>query len=771
MSVVPDGLVPLGDSGWQVWRSARLRATGFPAAGLDRLSAPECATAADAHLGGRLDRAQFISAFDAATRAQTGQLCDIAADPLFREAVTWQNINLVNEIDRFVKIGPATSRNKGLRQREIAITRYWQRYCGKNDTIGFFGPMCWVRFDQDGPAVDVQPGPGLVRERVVDLEWRVLISFADSLSADPRYRPWLPVRRQPHLALDGRTFLRVGAKPEQLSEAAARLLAASDGTRAAAQCAAAAIANPGTGLRKPADVFLIMEKLAEQGLLRWGFDLPLAIAAEDRLRTSLAMIGDPTLRAQAGANFERLTGARDELAVAAGDPDKVYAAMRRLEHSYVELTGGPAQHRPGATYAGRGVAYEDTARDLELSFGPEILTALAPALTPLLHAARWLTAAVAEACDAILRELYDEAGAGTVPLGELWVLARSLLLEAGPAVDVLAEFTRRWLALLGLNRPNPGVHRITLDATELSRAVAEAFPADPPGWSAGRLHSPDLQLCADSVEALALGEFTAVLGELHIATLTGASGLATRFHPEPEALRAALHRDLGGRVLLLEPADEPGVTARLTDTLSGPPDVILAYTAAPTSTLEGLLAALTASFVDGELRALAADGRSWPVRELLAPFLSELVCDGFKLAGAGPYTPRVTVDRLVVHRETWRTTVGGCGLVAPLTEADRYLAVRRWRASLGLPERVFIRVGTEIKPCYVDLTSPASVAAFTAMVRAAHRTGGDQVPLTVSEMLPGSEQAWVPDAAGRRYFSELRMTVRDPIPAGENHDR
>jgi lantibiotic biosynthesis dehydratase-like protein len=767
----PDGLVPLGDTGWHVWQSAILRGTGFPADGLDRLATPECATAADAHLAGELDRETFAATFETATAELTARLCDIAADPLFREAVTWQNIDVVDQLDRFTQAGQVRSRNKQQRRLEIVITRYWQRYCGKNDTIGFFGPVCWVRFDPTGPAVRAKPGPGLVRHRVVDLERRVLASLADTIAADPRYRPVLPVCRQPHLAMDGDQLLRVGVRPERLPAGDAALLAASDGTRTAAQVAALALADSKTGLRKEADAFLALDRLAEQGLLRWRFDPPVDHTAEHRLRESLAGIDDPELRGEALGMLHRLETPRAELAGAAGDPDTLNPAMRRLEDSYVELTGGPTKHQPGATYAGRGVAYEDTARDLDLTIGAEILTALGPALAPLLLAGRWLTAATAEACDAMLRDLYKEAvaetGTDNVPLGELWVLARSLMFGAGPAAEVGAEFTRRWSELLGLNELSPGVRRITLDAAELSRAVAEAFPADAPGWLAGRLHSPDLQLCADSVEALARGEFTAVLGELHIASFSCGTGNFTRFHPEPETLRAALHRDLGDRVVLLEPPEEPGVTARLADLLIGPGDVLLAYTPAPAPTLAGILplAGLTASIVDGQLAGRAPDGRTWPVLELLGAIMSGSAVDAFKLAGAGPHTPRVTVDRLVIHRETWRTTVGACGLVAPSSEADRYLAVRRWRASLGLPERVFIRVGTEVKPCYVDLTSPASVAAFTAMVRAAHRTGGDQVSLTVSEALPVPEQAWVPDAAGRRYFSELRMTVRDPIPA------
>lgn len=765
--MTPDELVPLGDTGWRVWRSAVLRGPGFPASGLDALAAPDCAKLADAYLAGEVDRPTLTEGFESDVRAVSRRLCEIAGDPLFREAVAWQSLSSLRALDGLDRSGPDGPRNSKLRQREIVITRYWQRYCGKNDTIGFFGPGCWVWFDQDGPAVRARPGPRLVRERVVDLEWRALAEFADLLAADARFRPWLPVIRRPHLALDGETLLRAGSAPEPLGAAAAALLAAADGTRSATEVVAKVVTAG--GLRKEADGFLLLDRLAAQGLVRWGFDPPLSIAAEDQLRKSLGGIGDPDLRAEASEAFERLTGARDELAAAAGDPDAVAAAMRRLEETFVAITGGQAQHRPGATYAGRGVAYEEALRDLDLTFGEPVLSTVAPALAPLLRAARWLTVALAGAYETTLRELYDEAVAATgsqrVPLGELWVLAVGVMLGDGPGARVLEEFVRRWSTLLGLDELAPGVRSVHVDSARLTSAVDEVFAADAPGWPGGRLHSPDLHLCASDVDALARGEFTAVLGELHVAWLTCAGGYLTRFHPSPESLRAALHRDVGDRIVLLYAPDVQGVTARLTDTLVGPSDTLLGYSPAPTPTLDGVLplAALTASLVDDRLVAAAPDGRTWPLLELVGPFLSELSVDAFKLAGAGAYTPRVSVDNLVVHRETWRTSIGATGLGAqPRSELDRYLAVRRWRAELDLPERVFIRVGTEIKPCYVDFTSPAYVAAFLAMIRSGYTAGGADTRLTISELLPTPEQAWLPDSAGNRYFSELRITVVDP---------
>jgi hypothetical protein len=78
---------------------------------------------------------------------------------------------------------------------------------------------------------------------------------------------------------------------------------------------------------------------------------------------------------------------------------------------------------------------------------------------------------------------------------------------------------------------------------------------------------------------------------------------------------------------------------------------------------------------------------------------------------------------------------------------------------------VFVKVATEIKPCYVDLTSPVFASLLCTLVRSAHASGGRDVPMVVTEMLPTPDQAWVPDASGRRYFSELRLQVCDPEPA------
>nr|BFE87620.1 hypothetical protein GCM10020093_102210 [Planobispora longispora] len=170
--------------------------------------------------------------------------------------------------------------------------------------------------------------------------------------------------------------------------------------------------------------------------------------------------------------------------------------------------------------------------------------------------------------------------------------------------------------------------------------------------------------------------------------------------------------------------------------------------------------------VDGELVATMPDGRTRPLLEVFSQLVSIHAVDGFKLVGGDGHTPRITIDRLVVARRTWRTTVDATGLADAGGERARYLAVRRWRRELGLPEQVFVKLSTEIKPLYADLTSPVFADLLCSMVRSARLTAGRDVRLTVSEMLPGPDQTWLSDAEGRRYFTELRMHMVDPLPGG-----
>jgi hypothetical protein len=673
-------------------------------------------------------------------------------------------------VDGIRSAGPNPVRHRKHRERERTLARYWQRYCGKAETIGFFGPVCWVTIDPDAPALAAKPGAGLTRDRWVFLEHWALAALADRVAADPRARRWLPPALHAQLTLADQHILDPTRPPHSLSRNEADLLARCDGHRPALRIAADACADPDCALRTEDDVYLMLDHLVERGLLHWNLDLPVRLDGEEVLRSTLAGIGDTEIRDRALADLDRLASARDAVADAAADPDALALALHRLDAEFGDITGQSAERRAGQMYAGRGICWEETTRDLDVIVGGGLLDAIAAPLEVLLRAARWVTARMVQAYEAALaqvhQELAAELGTTDVPLSQLWFIAQGLFYGTGerPADAVAADLAERWAELFGLAQIPAGVTNVTMQPDQLMPSVDRLFDAAAPGWSAARLHSPDLQICAADVAAINRGEFTVVLSELHVAWATNTCGVFVSGHPEPDRLRAALRTDLGaGRLRPLLPIDWPRYSARLAFALEDPTDALLGFSPAPGADPDRLvpISSLIVREVAGGLAAVAPDGRSWPLAEVFDRPLAEVSVEAFKLAGTGPYTPRLTLDRMVVARQTWRTTVGACPLATVIGDQERYLAARRWRAELGLPERMFVKIASETKPTFVDLTSPLFVTSLATMLRSARLKGGPDIALGMTEMLPDTDQAWVPDAAGRRYVSELRLQIVD----------
>jgi hypothetical protein len=540
----------------------------------------------------------------------------------------------------------------------------------------------------------------------------------------------------------------------EVSAAQAEILAASDGSRPASQIAAALIAAGAPGLEQPADVYAAMAQLAEQKLLTWNAHLPLDTTAESVLEARIAAIGDPAARERAMLGLRRLTDAREKVAAAAGDAHALTDALGLLAEEFTSLTGCEPRRRGGTVYAGRGLCYEDTTRDLQLTLGRRFLDELAPPMAIVLQATRWLTAALAEAFERELLHVHAKASdnGADVTLGAIWYKALSLFMGSGPtpAEAVLKEFADRWARLLELPADTSEVRELHWTATDLAGKVDEVFPADRTGWSAARLHSPDLHICARSPEAVNEGDYRVVLGELHAAVPTMEGQLFSWARPEPRWVTRLVTQDAGRLVPFERDAD----------------DHFLGFAPAPgadltrTTPVSGIPVALR----DGALTA-TVDGRDLPLIEVFSAFLSTVAADAFKLVAPAEHTPRLVIDHLVVVRETWRTTCEATDLTAVRDEAGEFLAARRWRGRLGLPERCFVKIATEAKPLYIDFTSPLYVSALCASLRAALKRQSGDVALTVTEMLPGPAEAWVPGPDGESYFGELRFHITDPRPA------
>jgi hypothetical protein len=690
-------------------------------------------------------------------------------DDRFREAIIWQNRHAFhNGIESLCKRSPdASTRTAKQRQQENLVASYLQRYCVKNDTIGFFGPVAWAKIVSPAGSLRVAPGAEMLAVRNVRFEGWCIDALAEMLSRDKALRPWLSPRRVPFVHLEGSMLHLAGGKALKLGEREAAILRGCDGEQVAKALADELVERGEAG--SAGEVYRILEVLNSRDLITWTLDVALSLHPERSLRRQLERVEDDSLRTPALRMLDELEAARASVAQAAGDAAQLDEAIGNLEETFTRLTGADSTRAGGRTYAARTLVYEDCRRDIELDIGTELMESLGAPLVLLLQSARWFTSATATVYRRAFKKIYDElaskSGSRVVDAVTFWQRANPLLhdKENGCVAPLIKIFKERWANVLKLPA---GARQVQYGSAELRAGVMAAFKAPRPGWRAACYHSPDLMIAARSVEAINRGDYHLVMGELHLALNTMNASLRVSQSPRPEELIRALDLDLPEpRLVPVNPKNWAGATARTLPALISAKDFRLVLTSEPHEVPASQavpIGSLVVEETDGALVLRTRDGRiSYDIIEAFGTALSSVIGNYFHLLPAESHMPRVTIDRVTVCRETWRFSPADLSFAFEKDEAARFLAARRFARAHDLPRFVFIKVPVEVKPCYVDFDSPIYVDLMAKLIRRTREKGKADALVSVTEMHPRADETWLPDAEGQRYTSELRIIAVD----------
>jgi Lantibiotic dehydratase, N terminus len=698
-----------------------------------------------------------------AHRATSEALRRVGGDDWFRQALLWQNRSAVSTGVDWLLRQPITATDSQTRKNERLVASYLQRYCVKNDTIGFFGPVGWARFlDGDGPVLTQRPGPSLLASRTVYYEYWAIDALAAKLSEDPSLRPFITPRRLPRFRIEGTTLHHPVGQQTELPAELAAVASRCDGMRTARELARELSGDPALGLADEADVFGVLDELAASRIIQWRLEIPTAVEYPDHhLAALLARIEDGEARSRAAAILDELDGRRAAVA-ACTDAARLDSALAAFEAAFTAATDAGSRRAHGQTYAGRTPLYEDCRRDLELELGRPFLDRLAGPLTLLLHSARWFSHEIASryrcALDAIYRRLRAD-GEPAVEFSRFWQEVPALFPGGGAShsivADVRDELHRRWTAVLAIDPAEPAVQRRT---AALADEVRRRFAAPGPGWPAARHHSPDVMIAAAGADALSRGDYVIVLGELHPGFNTVAEPLFVKQHPTPGELIAARDADIDR--VCIAPVWSKAVTRGDYYSLS-PRDLDLesgeTRSARPRAQVLST-GELVIDEHDGVPEVRTRDGaRRFDLIAFLEHHLIAESYAWFSPVAPAPRTPRVTIDDVVIARATWRIAPAELAWPALEEPTARFVAARRWARSLGMPRWVFVKTPEEVKPVYVDFDSTIYVEMLAKQLRGASAA-------SLSEMLPTAEQAWVLDAGGAHYAAELRIAAVDPEP-------
>jgi lantibiotic biosynthesis dehydratase-like protein len=709
--------------------------------------------------------------FKAATLNASEAIQELLTTNRIREAIVWQNRSAYQTgIKVLLRKGQEiTARSSKLRQNEEMVANYLQRYCVKNDTIGFFGPVGWAKFDSNRKEMKARPGPDLLSVRNVYFETWPISALAQSFAGDEAFRPWIAPRRAPFIYVDKAMLVLPGERPSKLSVAQAALLHSCNGERIAKEIASILLLAMPQVLKSEAEVYKLLEELEARGVITWKLEIPVTLYPERALYASLNRTGDEELRKKYVEALDDLNLARGLVAQASGDPEKLDQALDNLEATFTRLTGMAPTRSAGKTYAARTLVYEDCRRDLEVEVGADIIKALAPPLTLLLMSARWFSFQACEIYKGVMREIYNElvnkTGSRAVDAASFWVKLQPILFTRvnHPLDRLVSDFQRRWLKILSIA---PEQRRMDYRCEELRPRVLAEFDAPNSGRSFLRYHSPDVMIAADDLAAIERGDYQLVLGELHMALNTLSGSLFFAQHPCPEEILKATALDHPEpRILPTAPKQWPRLTSRTQFALALPKDFHL--TLSLDSVVDPKSRSLeTGSLLieerQGQLIAETRDGRlSFEVIDLFGAVLASTMVNLFKIFPTLPRTPRVTFDRMVVSRESWSFSPSEMEFAFEKDETNRFLAARSWAKAQGIPRFAFAKTPVEVKPFYIDFASPIYMDIFAKTIRRTMEANDPSSLISVTEMLPGTDQTWLPDSENNRYTSELRIIAVD----------
>lgn len=265
--------------------------------------------------------------------------------------------------------------------------------------------------------------------------------------------------------------------------------------------------------------------------------------------------------------------------------------------------------------------------------------------------------------------------------------------------------------------------------------------------------SPDIMIAAANLEDLRRGNGEWILSDCH--TSIGCAGFFTRVMPDADAwlsdYAAFLGRQFTAAELMI-------VTSRIwnkTFRVGQLPGAVYLENEAP--------APEDVETVDLDDLAVADTGNGWQlVRRSTAKPVVLLPANPFSddeplnLLGVPRYRSiwesaggsRRYEGSIMVNRATWQLALPDL----PPPSADPFECFA-WaqclRSRQGLPRWVFVKNGEDRKPSCIDFSNPFLCEEFLRLARSGE--------LTVSEMYPAPEQAWVRGVNGERYLNEMRL--------------
>jgi len=625
-------------------------------------------------------------------------------------------------------------RSSNVRRIERKLYLYLQRFCTKNDTTSFFGPLDYGRFWVDEMVgIDLNQGEQRVTERKVYLAHWAVRKLAELMNSDQDINHSLPIRLMPSyspvLSPAHKTYFGINSRFRNIVKGILSLLErGSYNTNELKR-----------DLDYPdKDIDAVLQNLIDNEVIIRNFALSNSdVDTLEFLESQITKLKAPIQKIESWglilSMFRKLC-----FSFTFADLQERRQILTELESLFHQLTGINPRRNPGVLYGDRLIIYEECRGSItKFNVSKQISENWLTKLEGTLKLASVIGDRIWRACQlhSIEQMKTHWPGAECVPLAEFIEKTAadsnldSLHLHPNPLHEVIEN--------------SNDVKSVSLNSADFPE-IRQAHP-----FQFGII---DLLIEADSKESFLRGEGTLVLGGVHSQFLI--PSWMTVFHPQIEEIQLpffelqsfcsgkseivafelrrrnkAFYKFVGKKIEIFDCGNQTASNIPIRD--------------------------VYVTVIENQLQMFSGSGDNLFLYPTLVDFEGDtrFVALGlppmrWSIAGTTRHTPRVVLDNVVIQREQW---VEELPKLSGLSGFPLMLELWKFAEKIELPPQVFVHIKGHRKPFFVDFENYISLESL-AHLTINHRH------VVFTEFLPSSDGLWrVNDE--KRFCTELRIGV------------
>lgn len=671
----------------------------------------------------------------------------IFKDPYIAEAVYVSNPDVFNiSYPKFIAYRDFDKRPSKIRTLEMRFYSYLQRFCSKNDTASFFGPMNYAKWDKEQLAnVKLESTVGKYSDRIVHYSFWMVKELAKRIAEEADFRPYLTPKLHPMCKYDHDKVSFIHIKKElHLPETFRKILQA-----IVTDSHTLYELSHQLNLKMPT-LNHYLKQLEQKKMIILDIEIPSTIFDPFTYLYSWVQNLPPIDLKNEWLNIlEQFVKYKEEvLTKDLAYRQKVTAQMETL---FEQVTHLPARRNQGQMYADRTLYYEECKGTInEMSFGKHFHEDFMKRIKPIFDISAAYGDVLRNYYQTIARRLFKkiQGQRSQIPYCE-FIYQSQALLEAEDidlSFSPLEHFHQQLEQLVHIRQDN-GVAKLSESDVRLFdrfRNYAECHT------------SPDIMFSAKSIEALAKGDYKIVLGEVHQFIAMWGSQLL--FDPEREKVNEEINQMLEKLPMYRQLSVILNTRRHKGLIHESFPGTIIQLFGAPSERANHVVEIrdLYVTEEGDELSLVDTNGNQHYLYNsgdenihLWAFAPSRVSSPAIQFTG---HTPRIEINDVIFQRERW--DIGAEELLTICNQEDPfliYVEMQRLKQKFQLPRYLFFKVKSEKKPYYFDFENFFSVEMLHSLLK-------KNKEVSFIEMEPSPENLWLKDDNGK-YCFEMRGTV------------